>query len=173
MRRSDSSPPIPDPFVLSGRTLSPGCLVRSARLPIRVCGCREAWPVHRRAHTLVSKEAERPPRFLVNSCAHAPLYDPGRISRPDHAAARCCLPRTKWRRLLREFTFEAQSRGLCARCVHFTSPVARRRTTLASGWRSALAGRDSYPQSCSRDFGFYILPSLPGLSWRTWCMNRS
>lgn len=135
-------------------------------------GCRTAWPVHRRAHTMSFKrggEASQVPGRLLRTCpAHRPRQDltarPHSRSMSSSAQQKASTP-TKT-------TFEAQSRGLCASCVHFTSPVARRRTTLGSGWRSTLAGRDSHPRSRNRDFRFYILPSLPSFAWRTCCMAR-
>ena len=101
MRRSDSSPLIPRPFFLWARHFRLSAWFVPKGCPLRFLAAKRSGPC-RRAHTLISKEAERPPRFPDNSCAHAPLYDPGRISRPNHAAARCSLPRTKWRRLLQK-----------------------------------------------------------------------
>jgi len=114
---------------------------------------------------MLGTEAGRSPRFLDSPCARAPLYDPGGTSAPDPSAPRCCLPPLS-RRRLPQVSFEAQSRGPCTPCVRFNLPVTRHGATRGPGWWSALAGRDSHPLGCTRDFEVYsfAIPCRLGLA---------
>jgi len=164
MGRSDSSRPIPLPRISRrGVLLRGACSLWPTAPSIAV---RSAWsgsPLDQRG---VRSRGGRPPRFLGIPRARAPLYDLGGTSVPDHSARRCGLPRLSKRRLPRNETFEAQSRGPRSPCVRFTSTVTRRGATLGSGWWSTLAGRDWFPQGCKGDFDCYVisLPSRLGLA---------
>jgi hypothetical protein len=85
---------------------------------------------------------------------HAPLSDPDGIAEPGHSGR--CPTRRLVDVAFRAFRttsapadmtrFEAQSRGLHARCLRFVARVVLcRDARLASGWWPTLAGRDLNP----------------------------
>ncbi len=66
----------------------------------------------------------RPPRFLGNPCAHAPLFDPGGPITPRlYRCNQYCLPLRKRRRLRNQFHSVALSRGSRTPCVRFADRV--------------------------------------------------
>ena len=144
MEDSDFSFPIAAPF---GIALGTGTVAREiySLRPAALSGSQAAdqpGPGHRWTNAVASTEGRRPPRFLGDLRARAPLSDPDGSASPwpvrgdDRAFRHVNDVGT------RELTFGALSRGPCARCLRFTTTVTRRRARLASGWGPALAGQD-------------------------------
>ena len=103
-----------------------------------------------------------PPRFLGSpSYKHAPLSDPGGPTSPRlYRTGRYCLPYLELRRPHNGVTFEAQSRGLLARCLRFAgqaTPTQRKTRYRPAGW--ALVGWDLTPAELSRSLTHWS-PSL-------------
>jgi len=168
MEDSDSSSRIPAPF---GIALETGTVAREfcSLRPAALSGSQAAaqpGPGHRWTNAVASTEGRRPPRFLGDLRARAPLSDPGGSASPwpvrgDDAAFRHVNDVGT-----RELTFGAPSHGPCARCLRFTATVTRRRARLASGWGQPWPDRTL--STCKVPLqgfcaGFYIASSLPRL----------
>lgn len=84
---------------------------------------RQAWACSRGDPPRCTVEKTRPPRFLGDPCAHAPLSDPGGPLKPSPYGSSDAAFR--WDKHVGSAmkTFEAQSRGLCAPCLRFAAGV--------------------------------------------------
>jgi hypothetical protein len=164
---SDSSFPVPNPFSIAlgtGTVAREFCSLRSAALSGSLAS-DQPGPGLRWTNAVASTEGRRPPRFLGDLCARAPLSDPGGSASPWPVRGDGVAFRTVNDVGARELTFGAPSRGPCARCLRFTTTVTRRRARLASGWGPALARQDFTCKVPLQGFcaGFYIASPLPRL----------
>ena len=84
---------------------------------------RQTWACSRGDPPRCTVEKTRPPRFLGDPCAHAPLSDPGGPLKPSPYGSSDAAFR--WDKHVGSAmkTFEAQSRGLCAPCLRFAAGV--------------------------------------------------
>ena len=97
-----------------------------------------------------------------SSCAFALFFDPGRTDSSGHTTESARPPYWQRRRLLANLgSFEAQSHGLCTRCLRFALGIAPSGRKTRFPLLSALRDGIGYPQDSNERFPSCFLHLIP------------